>query len=206
MIKPTLEKEKQLWASGIKLIGGIDEAGRGAWAGPVVAAVVILPQEHRQIADVRDSKLLSPKRRAELFEVIQESALDYGIGIVSHEVVDSVGVLEATKKASYKAIKMLRNMPEYLLCDALDISAYVAIDQEAVIRGDQSIYTISCASILAKVTRDNLMSSLGSEYDKYDFSLHKGYGTKLHQQKLVEHGVCDIHRKSYRPIRELIGE
>ncbi len=206
MIKPNLEKELILWNQGVNLVGGIDEAGRGCWAGPVVAAVVVLPKTHQQIDTITDSKLLSPAKRAELYEAITDMATDFGIGIVSHKVIDEIGILNATKQAAREAVEMLRHRPEYLLCDALDLREQLDIDQEGIVKGDQKVYSISCASIIAKVTRDNLMTSLGGEYTKYDFAKHKGYGTKLHQQRLREHGVSDIHRRSYRPVRELLSE
>ncbi len=206
MKRPNLKREKQLWSEGILNIGGIDEAGRGAWAGPVVAAVVVLPEGHKQHRKVADSKLLSAAQRAELYEFITDNALDFGIGIVSHQVIDEIGILAATKLAAKQAVEMLRDPPEYLLCDALDLNQQISVSQEAIIKGDQKIYSISCASILAKVTRDNLMSSLGGEYDCYEFSRHKGYGTKLHRENLRKYGVSDIHRLSYKPVKALLGE
>jgi ribonuclease HII len=206
MKRPTLTREKELWESGKLLIGGIDEAGRGSWAGPVVAAVVVLPQNHRRITGVHDSKLVNEVNRARLYNIITERALDFGVGIVSNEVIDKIGILNATKLASKQAVEMLASKPDYLLCDALDLRQLVDIEQEAIIKGDQKIYTISCASIIAKVTRDNLMSSLGGNYSVYEFGRHKGYGTKLHQEMLSKYGVSDIHRRSYRPVKELLGE
>ncbi len=205
MVKPTLERELELWNQ-YNLIGGIDEAGRGAWAGPVVAAVVVLPKEHKQFDGIRDSKLMTPQKRVELYEEITEFVTDFGIGIVDHLTIDQIGILNATKLAAKQAVGMLKIAPDYLLCDALDLREQLDIEQEAIIKGDQKVYSISCASILAKVTRDNLMTSLGGEYTKYVFDKHKGYGTKLHQEKLKLHGVSDIHRKSYKPVKELLGE
>lgn len=203
-IAPTLDYEKELWNKGFSLIGGIDEAGRGCWAGPVVAAVVILSKDHKQIIGVTDSKLLSEKKRKELYEAITESALDFGVGIVSHRVIDEVGILNATKLAAKEAVSMTKKAPNYLLTDALDLSKQLEIKQEQFIKGDQKIYTISCASIIAKVTRDNLMTSLSGEYKKYQFDLHKGYGTALHMKMLQEYGISEIHRKSYKPIKKYL--
>lgn len=199
-ITPTLDREKEFWKQG-KLVVGIDEAGRGAWAGPVVVAAVILPKRHKQVDGIMDSKLMTPAKRAELYEVITDMALDFGVGIIGHEVVDKVGVLEATKLGAKEAFEMMKTRGDYLLADALDLRQHIECEQEAVIKGDQKIYSISCASIIAKVTRDNLMSNLGGEYSKYLFYKHKGYGTKLHQEMLAKHGVSDIHRRSYKPIR-----
>jgi ribonuclease HII len=203
-IKPTLDQEKKLWAEGLKYIGGIDEAGRGAWAGPVVAAVVILPKMHVQVDSIKDSKLLTPKKRQELYEIITNKNLDFGVGIISHRIIDKVGIGEATKLAAKEAINMLKNQPDYLLTDALDLTSHFSCQQKSVIKGDQKIYSISCASIIAKVTRDNLMSNLGSDYEHYEFYLHKGYGTKRHQELLARYGPSDLHRFSYKPIKRYL--
>lgn len=202
MITPTLDEERKLWTEGKLLIGGIDEAGRGSWAGPVVAAVVILPKDHKQIDNIRDSKLLRQKERERLYPLIIAQAQDFGVGIISHRVIDHVGIAEATKLAAKEAFDMLKNKPDFLLIDALNLEDYCHCEQRAVIKGDQKIYSISCASIIAKVTRDNLMTNLGGEYKKYQFGLHKGYGTKKHQEMLDKYGICDIHRLSYKPIQK----
>lgn len=199
-IVPDMRREKELWKQG-KVVVGIDEAGRGAWAGPVVVAAVILPKKHKQVDGITDSKLMSPTKRAEYYELITDFAVDFGVGIIGHEVIDEVGILEATKLGAKEAVAMMKTKSDYLLVDALDLTEHIKCDQEAIIKGDQKIYSISCASIIAKVTRDNLMSALGGEYSKYYFHKHKGYGTKLHQTMLSEHGLSDIHRRSYKPIR-----
>ncbi|MDD5692961.1 MAG: ribonuclease HII [Patescibacteria group bacterium] len=204
VIEPTLEEEQRLWSEGLSLIGGIDEAGRGSWAGPVVAAVVVLPKTVKKAKFVRDSKLLSPKKRGELYGTIIEQCSDFGVGIIGHKVIDKVGINEATKMAANDAINMLKTSPEYLLIDAIDLSKHCSINQKSIIKGDQKIYSISCASIIAKVTRDNLMSNLCEEYKKYEFYSHKGYGTKRHQELLAEYGPCNIHRFSYAPIRKYL--
>jgi len=206
MKRPTLDKEKALWKRDKLLVAGIDEAGRGAWAGPVVAAAVVLPRTHRRIAGVHDSKLVSAKVREVLYEKITEQVLDFGVGIVSHDVIDQIGILNATKLAAKEAVEMLKSQPEYLLCDALNLREQLQIDQEAVIHGDQIIYSISCASIVAKVTRDRLMSALTGDYAVYEFEKHKGYGTKLHQALIAKNGVSDIHRRSYKPIKVFLSE
>lgn len=197
-----MKRERELWKRG-KVVVGIDEAGRGAWAGPVVVAAVILPSRHKQIDGITDSKLMSPTKRAELYEVITDMALDFGVGIVDHQIIDEIGILNATKLGAKEAVAMMKTQSDYLLTDALDLREHIHCEQEAIIKGDQKIYSISCASIIAKVTRDNLMSSLGGEYSKYYFYKHKGYGTKLHQEMLAKHGVSDIHRRSYRPVKAL---
>jgi ribonuclease HII len=202
IVKPTLDKEKELWQRGIEYVGGVDEAGRGAWAGPVVAAVVILPKEHNQIENIRDSKLVTPKKRRELYHQILDFALDFGIGTASSSTIDEIGIAKATNLAYQEAIRMLSNKPEYLLIDAFKVEG--ECPQEAITKGDQKIYSISCASIIAKVYRDNLMENLDECYRIYEFSDHKGYGTKRHQELLAEYGPCDLHRFCYQPIRELI--
>jgi ribonuclease HII len=183
-------------------VGGIDEAGRGAWAGPVVAAIVVLPKGHRRINGVHDSKLVKADDRRKLYERITERALDFGIGVVSHEVINQIGILEATKVAAFEALQMLKDQPGYLLTDYLKMEKYTDIPHDAIAFGDQKIYSISCASILAKVTRDNIMSSLGGLYKQYEFGRHKGYGTKRHQELLKIFGPSDIHRKNFQPIKE----
>jgi len=203
-IEPTLEEEQTLWSEGVDLIGGIDEAGRGSWAGPVVVAVVVLPKTTQKEKYVRDSKLLTPKKRAELYDIIIEACTDYGVGIISHKVIDKVGINEATKMAAADAINMLKMAPDFLLIDAIDLSSHCLLRQKSIIKGDQRVYSISCASIIAKVTRDNLMANLGEEYQKYEFYLHKGYGTKRHQDFLAEYGPCGLHRFSYAPIRKYL--
>lgn len=199
-ITPNMKREKALWRQG-RVVAGIDEAGRGAWAGPVVVAAVILSRKHKQVDGITDSKLMTPAKRAEYYDLITDFATDFGIGIISHEVVDRVGVLEATKLGAKQAVDMMNVTADYLLVDCLDLTKHLGSDQESIIKGDQKIYSISCASIIAKVTRDNLMSSLGGDYSKYYFHKHKGYGTKLHQEMLAEHGVSDIHRRSYKPVK-----
>lgn len=199
-ITPNMKREKELWRQG-RVVVGIDEAGRGAWAGPVVVAAVILPKNHKQVDGITDSKLVSPAKRAEYYDLITDFATDFGVGIISHEVIDEVGILEAIKLGAREAVAMMRTKSDYLLIDALDLTSHIECEQEAIIKGDQKIYSISCASIIAKVTRDNLMIALGGEYTKYAFHRHKGYGTRLHQERLAKHGISNIHRRSYKPIK-----
>lgn len=199
---PTLQKERGLWKQGFKAVAGADEVGRGAWAGPVVTCAIVLPADHRQIEGVCDSKMITSKKRQELYHQILDSVSDFGIGLVDNREIDKRGIYQATKQAFLEAINMLSNNLDYLLVDA--VSLEVAYPTEAIIKGDQSIYSISCASIIAKVTRDNLMSNLDQRYHVYRFENHKGYGTKEHQALLQEHGPSDIHRLSYRPISRLL--
>ena len=167
---------------------------------PVVAAVVILPKEHREIKFIRDSKLLSPKQKKRTLYQDYKRCEGFGVGIISHRTIDEIGISKATKLAAKEAVNMLKIKPDFLLIDALDLKGYCDFKQKAIIKGDQKVYTISCASIIAKVTRDNLMSTLGGDYKKYEFDLHKGYGTKRHQELLERFGPCDIHRLSYKPL------
>ncbi len=203
-IIPSLDYESELWQNGEKIVAGIDEVGRGAWAGPVVAAAVVFKPDHKQIDLVKDSKMLTPSQRARLNEQIQSSCKSYGIGVVDNVMIDQVNIGTATKLAMQKAIESLENYPDYILVDAMELDGYCNCRYQAVIKGDQIIYSISCASIVAKVARDNMMSKLDKKYEQYFFDVHKGYGTQKHQQALQEHGPCDLHRYSYKPVGRMI--
>lgn len=203
---PDLEFEKALWQNQVHLIAGLDEAGRGAWAGPVAAAAVILPAKKEILAilnGVRDSKQLAPGRRAELAPVIKATAVAWGVGMASMEEIDDIGILPATRLAMSRALENCSRQADHLLLDALFLPA-INIAQTALFKGDQRSLSIASASILAKTTRDEWMTQRGAEYPDYGFSAHKGYGTALHQQKLQEYGPCQLHRRSFKPIREMI--
>jgi len=176
-------------------ICGIDEAGRGPLAGPVVAGAVILPKGKR-ILYVNDSKKLSEKKRNELFDVIKEEALSYGIGIVSPEKIDEINILQATYEAMRQAVSQLSVPPDILLNDAVTIPG-IDVRQIPIIKGDAKSLTIASASILAKVTRDRMMIEYDSLYPEYGFAKHKGYGTKAHIEAIKEYGACPIHRKTF---------
>lgn len=176
-------------------ICGIDEAGRGPLAGPVVAGAVILPKGKR-ILYVNDSKKLSEKKRNELFDVIKEEALSYGIGIVSPERIDEINILQATYEAMRQAVSQLSVQPDILLNDAVTIPG-IDVRQIPIIKGDAKSLTIASASILAKVTRDRMMIEYDSLYPEYGFAKHKGYGTKAHIEAIKEYGACPIHRKTF---------
>ena len=176
-------------------ICGIDEAGRGPLAGPVVAGAVILPKGKR-ILYVNDSKKLSEKKREELFDVISREAVSVGIGIVSAQRIDEINILQATYEAMRQAIQKLSVQPDILLNDAVTIPG-VEIAQVPIIKGDAKSLTIGAASIMAKVTRDRMMAEYDKEYPQYGFAKHKGYGTKQHTQALLEYGACPIHRKTF---------
>lgn len=187
--------ENEGYANGYTYIGGIDEAGRGPLAGPVVAAVVVF-KPGTKIEGINDSKKLSEAKRDELFNVIKEEALDYGIGIVSNEEIDEYNILNATYMAMKKAVNCLKNTPDYLLVDAATIPG-VDIDQKPIIKGDSKSISIAAASILAKVTRDSLMYQYDDIYPEYGFKGHKGYGTKEHYEAIENNGITPIHRRSF---------
>jgi ribonuclease HII len=176
-------------------ICGIDEAGRGPLAGPVVAGAVVLPKDCR-ILYVNDSKKLSEKKRSELFEIIKREAVSVGVGIVSPQRIDEINILQATYEAMREAINNLNVKPDILLNDAVTIPG-VDIAQVPIIKGDAKSLSIASASIIAKVTRDSIMMKYDEEYPEYGFAKHKGYGTKQHTQAILEFGPCPIHRRSF---------
>jgi len=187
--------EKEAYSKGIRLVAGVDEAGRGPLAGPVVAASVILP-EGIFIEGLNDSKKLSPKKRDALFEIIEEKALSYAVGIVDEKYIDETNILIATKKAMSIAVESLKLKPELLLIDAVKLDS-VDIDQISIVKGDTLSISIAAASIIAKVTRDRLIDEMDKEYPLYGFKKHKGYGTKEHINAIKKFGICPIHRVSF---------
>lgn len=186
--------DKKLWKKH-KLIAGVDEAGRGPLAGPVVAAAVILPKDFVH-PEIDDSKKLSPKKRNRLYDVITGSAIAYSFGVVNARVIDDINILEATKSAMSTAVFKLNPIPEFVLIDALRIDA-LPYQQSALIKGDTLSISIAAASILAKVHRDAIMCDYHKTYPQYQFDKHKGYPTKLHRARIKEFGSCSIHRKSF---------
>lgn len=189
------EFERSFYEKGYTYIGGIDEAGRGPLAGPVVAAVVVF-DKNVDIKYIDDSKKLSQQKRNELFDIIKNEALDYGVGIVDNDKIDDINILNATYLAMKKAINNLKNKPDCLLIDAVTIPN-IDIHQKGIIKGDSKSISIAAASILAKVTRDKLMYEYDDKYSEYGFSKHKGYGTKQHYEALEAHGITPIHRRSF---------
>ena len=179
----------------LSAVCGIDEAGRGPLAGPVVAAAVILPKD-AEILYLNDSKKLTEKRREALFDEIKEKAVSYGIGIVSPEVIDDINILQATYQAMRDAISQLDPIPEVLLNDAVTIPG-VTIPQVPIIKGDAKSVSIAAASILAKVTRDRMMVQYDEIYPEYGFAAHKGYGTAVHIAAIKQYGPCPIHRRTF---------
>ncbi len=193
-----LSFERTLWLSGYKSVCGIDEAGRGPLAGPVVAASVILPSGI-SIPGVRDSKRLTARQRESLYDEILKEAVDVGIGIVDSDVIDEINILQATLLAMEKSLASLQAFPDHLLIDALTLPR-VTIPQKGIIHGDDLSMTIAAASIVAKVTRDRLMEEYHLEFPRYNFRVHKGYGTKEHLENLRRFGPCFIHRKTFRGV------
>lgn len=201
---PTFAEEKALQAQGYRLIAGVDEVGRGALAGPVAAAAVILPLRLRAawLKEVRDSKLLDPARREKLSGHIHKVAVSIGVGMVSSRVIDSQGIVKATYRAMRLAIKQLSPPAETLLIDYFRLPG-VRLPQKGVVDGDSLCLSIACASIVAKVARDHLMVELDNTYRGYGLAGHKGYGTEEHLACLQRLGPCPIHRRSFSPVKEM---
>ncbi|MFC1915583.1 ribonuclease HII [Chloroflexota bacterium] len=203
---PSFVEEKKLEAQGYQLIAGIDEVGRGALAGPVVAAAVILPvrmKKTRWLGEVKESKQLSPAKRGFLSRLIPEIAISIGIGASSCEVIDSQGIVKATRLAMKLAIDQLSPPPQCLLIDYL-LLPESSLPQRGITGGDSLCFSIACASILAKVARDRLMVELAEIYTGYGLARHKGYGTKEHFACLYRLGPSSIHRRSFRPVKYLV--
>ena len=200
MIKtPPLRYEKELWALGYKYIGGIDEAGRGAWAGPVAAAVVILPTNAgilRSFAGVRDSKRMTPLQRERAAPIIKAESLAWGIGFSSSLEIDEMGILPATRQAIIRALEMLPLSPEYLLLDYIHWPG-LANPHRALPKGESQSLSIAAASVLAKTARDSVMHELEIQHPGYGFARHKGYGTTQHRAALGRLGLSPLHRRSF---------
>lgn len=195
--KPTFFEEQTLWKMGHKHIAGADEVGRGAFAGPVVAAAVILPVSFPRINEIHDSKLLTPIKRAELSLVIKEYAIAFGIGEVPVRVINQIGVGKAAWIAFRKAIKCLTILPDFLLMDGFLLPRFNKKKQKAIIHGDRISVSIAAASIIAKVYRDEKMEKYAELFNTYGFKQHKGYGTKLHRENIQKYGLCKLHRTSF---------
>jgi len=190
--------------TGYARIAGIDEAGRGPLAGPVVAAAVILP-DAADLPGIDDSKKLTAAVRERLFDLINEHALAVGVGIGDHELIDRVNILQATLAAMRQAVQSLSQPPDYLLIDGTS-GISLPIPQKTIKKGDSASISIAAASIIAKVTRDRMMVELDSRYPQYGFAAHKGYGCASHMAAIAAHGPCDIHRKTFRGVREYVIE
>lgn len=198
-----MELEQAVAARGFRRIGGVDEAGRGPLAGPVVAAACVF-KTTLFFPGINDSKQLTPLRRRALFEELTTHAqLSYGVGIVNAEVIDEINILQATLQAMREAVFALPEKPDYILVDGGVSLVVEKIPIEKVIKGDQRSQLIAAASIIAKETRDELMVAYNAQFPEYGFAEHKGYGTEKHLQALKKHGPCPLHRKTFAPVREL---
>ena len=203
------EEPKDLWlyeneafSEGFETVCGVDEAGRGPLAGPVCAAAVILPT-HLQIPGLNDSKKLTDKKRRELFPIIQEQAVAWGIGLASETEIDEINILQATFLAMGRALEQLNARPEIALIDGNRETDF-GLPVKTVVKGDSLSANIAAASVLAKVTRDNIMTEMANQYPEYGFEIHKGYGTKAHYEALRTYGPCPIHRKTF--LKKFYGE
>ncbi len=210
---PNLNEEKKLWKQGFNFVVGLDEAGRGPLAGPVVAAAVMIKTEtkkHFNISanikmffGIKDSKKLSQKQRDFFYnKLTNHPQIDWGIGMVSEKIIDTINILEATKLAMKKAVKNLNSVPEFLILDG-NFKIKAKIPQKPIIAADEKVFSCTAAGIIAKVTRDRVMQKLHKKYPEYGFNFHKGYGTKLHLKNLNAFGPCKIHRKSFFPVKAL---
>jgi ribonuclease HII len=203
---PDLSFELPLWQQGVSRVGGIDEAGRGSWAGPVAAAVVVLPPNPGLLEilhGVRDSKQMTPNQRQQWSLEIKRQAAGWGVGLASAAEIDALGILPATRLAACRALEALSVSPQYLLLDFIKLPT-VNLPQQPLVKGDARVLSIACASVLAKTSRDALMIELDSQYPGYGFARHKGYGTACHQVALQQSGPSPIHRLSFAPLRFLI--
>ena len=216
---PNLLEEKKLWQKGFKRVAGLDEAGRGPLAGPVLAAAVSIIANCKLkaksvrssssrcdsiIADfknLKDSKKLSPKKREEFYKILKKNpAIEWGIGKVSEKVIDKINILEATKLAMKKAVKNLERKPDFLILDG-NFKIDSNIPQKPIIKGDEKVFSCAAASVIAKVTRDRIMQSYHKKFPRYCFNRHKGYPTKLHLKMLRKYRPCKIHRMTFGPVR-----
>lgn len=197
-----LNFQDQFYSKKIKVIVGVDEAGRGPLAGPVVAAACILSRAYIN-KEINDSKQLSEKKREELFEIIKKDAIAYGVGVVSAEEIDKLNIYEATKKAMNEAINNLKVKFDLILTDAMPLKGF-DVEVVPIIKGDAKALPIAAASIIAKVTRDHMMYELAKKYPQYGFDEHKGYGTKKHMDALKKYGpIKGVHRFSYKPVAKI---
>jgi ribonuclease HII len=202
--RPKRDEEDALLSAGYRRIAGVDEAGRGALAGPVVAAAVVLPEnaDFTWLDRVKDSKLLRENLREELLDLMHEAGIEIGVGTVASQVIDNINILNATRKAMKLALAQLANPPDYILTDHVKLAG-LRVPQKNIVKGDRICLTISCASVVAKVTRDHLMLELDAKYPRYKFADHKGYGTSVHLECLQLYGACKVHRFTFGPVKDL---
>lgn len=208
MIKPSISLEKSLWEKGYKNIAGVDEAGKGPWAGPVTAAAVVIHSRKQVVKIVHDSKLMTKIQREKAFTQIVKMSSAFGIGIVDEKSIDAIGIQKAVKKAMLMAIKDLKLKFKidisYVLVDGSKTMPLRKNNARRIKRGGLYHYSIAAASVLAKVTRDKIMKKQASLYPVYGFEKHVGYGTKTHIKALIAHGISPIHRKSFMPIKNML--
>lgn len=204
MVYPTLELEQKLWEKGFKIVAGIDEAGRGPLAGPVVAGCVVISSPEQVIESVRDSKKMTERQRNTAFDLIKEKSDAYGVGVVDAKRIDEIGIRYAVREAMVKAIeateKMLGKRIDYIIADG-GIYLIEDYNMESINKGDLNHYSIAAGSVLAKVSRDRIMNQYANTYQTYGFEKHMGYGTKLHMEMIQKYGPCDIHRRSFAPFK-----
>lgn len=205
MITPTLDLEQKLWNSGYSMVCGLDEVGRGCFAGPVVVGAVVFPRDCIVPDGVVDSKLLKPRQREKLSKEIKKCALSWSVAEISVAFINKVGIGKATQMAFRKAIKLLEKNPDFILIDAFYINHLNRKKQKAIKDGDMICASISAASIIAKVYRDKLMKKLARIYPQYGFAKHKGYGTKKHQEAIKKYGLSGIHRTSFNLEKFLVN-
>jgi ribonuclease HII len=212
---PNLKEEKKLWKKGYKVVVGLDEAGRGALCGPVVAAAVMVKfkiqnakckmkiQNLKLLREIRDSKKLTSQKRKELYRrIVKCPFIEWGIGKVSEKVIDKINIFEATKLAMKRAIKNLKKKPDFLILDG-NFKLDLPILQKSIVKGDEKVLSCAIASIIAKVTRDKIMEKYAEKFPEYGFEKHKGYPTKFHLKMLKKYGPCKIHRKSFLPVAKI---
>jgi len=192
--------ESELWRKGFGTVGGVDEVGRGPLAGPVVAACVVFPRDFF-LPGVNDSKKVTAKKRERLFDQILHTAHEVGIGIVGEKTIDSMNILNASLEAMWQAVKELKNVPEFILVDGNQRIPDLPLPQMPVIKGDSKSLSIAAASIVAKVIRDRIMFNCHRKYPEFSFAAHKGYATRAHVEALQAFGPCEIHRKSFKPVK-----
>jgi ribonuclease HII len=201
--RPSLEIENHLWSGGIQYVAGLDEAGRGCWAGPVFAAAVILPVDKMILNDlngVRDSKKMTILQRTRWAEEIKKHAISYGVGFSTHAEIDKAGIIASTRQAMLRALACLSTQPQFLLLDYMLLPT-LDLPQMSLVKGDVQVLSIAAASVLAKTSRDQFMREMDQLYPDYGFARHKGYGTLQHRQSLNRMGISAIHRRSFAPIR-----
>ncbi|MFH1822145.1 MAG: ribonuclease HII [Patescibacteria group bacterium] len=204
-----LNEEQNLFQAGYKLIGAIDEAGRGPLAGPVVAACVLISDgcmmKNKELKNIKDSKKLTAKKREELYDVILEEFNEVGIGICDQQTIDKINILQASFLAMKKAISSLKERPDFIILDGGFPIPNFSLKQKNIIKGDAKVFSIAAASIIAKVTRDRIMNEMHEKYPQYGFKEHKGYGTRQHFECLRMYGPCPIHRLSFKPVKNILN-